>query len=138
MRVPAFPVRHGRRRGIAVLVAVVCVSIAAAVMVGIIHLALQGYRQAELDERRTQACWIAESGVDLAAARLRADHRYSGENWRLAAASIGGRHDAEVRIEVQPVDGQTAWRQVRVVADYPVDLPYRVRETREFRIELGP
>ncbi len=131
-------VRFRRQRGAALLVAIVCVSIAGAVMFGIVRIAAQGYREVGLEERQAQARWIVESGVDRAAARLAADREYSGEKWRLTAEMIGGRYSGEVRIEVEPIEGEANWRQVRVVADYPVDLTERVRQTREFRMQLHP
>ena len=138
MQTPRTGIRVRRERGAALLVAIVCVSIAVAVMYGIVQLAVQGNREAGLEERRAQARWIVESGVDRAAARLDADREYSGEHWLLPAEMIGGRRDGEVRIEVERIEGQSNWRQVRVVADYPVDLPDRVRQTREFRMRLHP
>ncbi len=61
-----------------------------------------------------------------------------GEQWSLSAEELGGRYVAEVQIQVGRIEGQTDLRQVRIVADYPVDLPQRVRQTREFRMPLHP
>ncbi|MHB8901967.1 MAG: hypothetical protein ACYC6Y_24690 [Thermoguttaceae bacterium] len=131
-------VRSGRKRGAALLVALVCVSIAVAVMYGLVQLAVQGYREAGLEERRAQAAWIAESSADLAAARLKADREYRGETWHLSAEALGRRQAAEVRIEVKPLEAEPGWRRVRIVADYPLELPDRARATREFRIRVNP
>ena len=131
-------IRAEKRRGVALLVAIVCVSIAVAVMYGIVQLATQAYREVGLEQHRTQASWILESAVDRAAAQLAAEEDYRGEKWTLEAQELGGRYDAEVTIQVERVEGQADWRQVRVVADYPVDIPYRVRQTRTFRIRLHP
>ncbi len=131
-------IRTSRRRGAALLAAIVCVSIAAAVMIGIAHVATQAYREVGLEQCRLQAGWILESGVDRAAAQLAADGDYAGEIWSLPPEEVGGRYDGEVRIHVESVEGQPSWRQVRVVADYPVDVPRRVRHTREFRMRLHP
>jgi type II secretory pathway component PulK len=132
------PIRSTRRRGAALLVALVCVSIAVAVMYGIVQLALQTHREVNLEQRRTQTRWILESAVDRAAAQLATDAEYSGEQWTVSAEELGKRYGAEVRILVERVEGQADWRQVQVVADHPVDLPYRVRQTRVFRMQVRP
>jgi len=119
------------------IVAIVCVSIAVAVMYGITQLAVQAHREVGLQQRQAQADWIAESAADRAAARLAADAGYSGEEWLLSAGEIGGPYDAKVRISVDHSEGQPGWCQVRVVADYPADLPLRVRQTRVFRMPHG-
>lgn len=134
MRRRQIPFRGPGRRGAALIVAVVCVSIAVAVMYGITQLAVQAHREVGLEQRRAQACWIAESAADRAAARLAADAGYSGEEWLLSADEVGGRYDAKIRIRVDRIEGQPDWCEVRVVADYPADLPLRVRQTREFRM----
>ena len=126
------------RRGAALVVAIVCVSIAIAVMYGLAQLATQAYREVDLETRRTQARWIMESGVDRAAAQLAEDTDYVGEQWSIPAAELGGRYDGQVQIRVEPVEGEANWRQIRVVADYPVELPQRVRRTREIRMPLHP
>ena len=130
--------RATERQGVALLVAIVCVSIAVAVMYGLVQLATQTHREVGLEQRRTQARWILESAVDRAAAQLDAEKEYRGERWTIEAQELGGRDDAEVTIQVERVEGQEDWRQVRVVADYPVDIPNRVRQTRTFRIRLQP
>lgn len=138
MRPKRTQLRTSERRGAALLVAIVCVSIAVAVMYGIVQLAIQSHREVNLEQRQTQARWIVESAVDRAAALLGSDPDYLGEQWLLSAEDIGGLDDAEVRIEVEPVTDQADWRQVRIVADYPVELSRRVRQTREFRMPVYP
>ncbi len=138
MRLRRPQIRACRRRGVALLVAIVCVSIAVAVMYGIVQLAMQAHREVALEQRRAQARWIMESALDRTAAQLGADADYGGEQWSLSADELGGRYVADVRIQVEPVEGQADFRQVRIVADYPVDLPQRVRQTREFRMLLHP
>ncbi len=118
MQSPATRISSRQHRGAALVVAIVCVSIAGAVMLGIVRIAAQAYREVGLEERQAQARWILESGVDRAAARLAADREYSGEKWLLTAEMIGGRYPGEVRIEVDPIEGEADGRQVRVVADY--------------------
>ncbi len=138
MRPKRTPLRGSRRRGAALIVAIVCVSIAVAVMYGLVQLAVQAHREVGLEQRQSQARWIVESGVDRAAAQLAGDEDYAGEQWAIPAEDLDSHFDAEVRIQVEQIEGQADWRLVRVVADYPVDLPQRVRLRREFRMPLHP
>ena len=114
-------IRPARRRGAALLVAIVCVSIAVAVMCGIVRAAVQAYGEIDLAQRRTQAGWIAESAVDRAAAQLAADSRYRGEEWRPPAEPIGGRYEAAVRITVAAIEGRRSGQSAswRLSADCP-------------------
>lgn len=127
-----------QRQGAALLVALVCVSIAVAVMAGIVRLAIQAHREVSLEQRRTQARWILESAVDRATSQLARDGEYRGEHWSISAGELGSRDNAEVRIQVERVDGQADWREVHIIANHPVDLPYRVRQTRVFRMQVRP
>ncbi len=138
MRLRGTRIRACKRRGAALLVAIVCVSIAVAVMYGIVQLAVLAHREVDLEQRRAQASWVMESAVDRAAAQLAADADYVGEEWSLSAEELGTRYAAEVQIQVESVAGHADMRQVRIVADYPADLPQRVRQTREFRMLLHP
>ena len=84
-------------------------------------------------ERRLQAEWLAESGVQRALARLAGDRDYPGETWSLTAAiwaertAAGERlHHARaesaaavVTIAVERVPATRKRRRVRVQADYP-------------------
>ena len=131
-------IQASKRQGAALLVALVCVSIAVAVMAGIVRLAIQTHREVSLEQRRSQARWILESAVDRAAAQLAKDGEYRGEHWSISAEELGSHDNAEVRIQVERVEGQADWREVHVIANHPVDLPYRVRQTRVFRMQVRP
>ena len=125
-----------RRRGLtaaAVLVCLMVVTLASGVLVK------QGvaYReQVRAQERRLQAEWLAESGVDRALARLAAKPDYTGERWEVAAETLG--RPAVVTIEVDPPSAQHEDRIVRVRADYPPDPPRRIRCTREVVVPKTP
>ena len=90
--------------------------------------------QARQAEQRLQADWLAESGLERAAARLAAKPDYKGEIWNIAAAELSGPR-ARVEIRVNDVAGREAARRVTVVADYPAD-PGAPLASDE-RIDLG-
>jgi hypothetical protein len=70
---------------------------------------------------RAQAQWLAESGVQRAAARLRAAADYRGETWEIPADLLGSGHPAAVTIEVRTTAGDPSRRELHVVSRYPAD-----------------
>ncbi|MDP6445600.1 MAG: hypothetical protein QGG36_08270 [Pirellulaceae bacterium] len=102
-----------RRRGIALLTALVCL----AVIVMLIGTQLRGVfsdsRAAILREHQVQAEWLADSGLDRAAAQLNADASYAGETWKPKIV------DNLVGEVVITVSSSQQRRIVRVVAAYP-------------------
>jgi hypothetical protein len=126
-----------RRRGM-VAAAIVAVLIVLVILSGSL-LRVIWLRHADLraSERRLQAEWLAESGLDRAASRLAGDPGYQGETWAIAASELSSRDEASVKIVVTLVPGKPERRAVRVVADYPVDEPRRHRQSRELMIDLN-
>jgi hypothetical protein len=122
-----------------VLVAVlVCLGVAAVVMLGVLRLAAAGRRAADREAWRLQSAWLAESGVERAVARLTDDPSYRGETWRPPAEALPGRRDGAVRIDVVELPDAPRRRLVRVEADFPADPPDRCRTAKEVVVSLGP
>jgi hypothetical protein len=88
------------------------------------------------EQRRLQAEWLAEAGLDRAAARLSQKREYSGETWEVPAEELGGYEAGRVSITVEAPKGAPSRRAVTVVADYPVAVEHRARERRALLIEL--
>jgi hypothetical protein len=130
--------RAARRRGAILIVAMVCVAIAAAAMVSLVQLAAGQRKLVRAEALRLQGSWLAESALDRAAWRLALDPKYSGETWNLPAAALGGADGATVTIQVEPVPNQSTHRLVRVRADYPEDPQDRVRLTKQAVVQLKP
>jgi Tfp pilus assembly protein PilX len=83
------------------------------------------------EERRAQAEWLAEAGLRRAIARLDADPGYSGETWNIDARELDSADAATVAITVERPPGDPKRLTIRARADYPRDLPRRVRYSRE-------
>ena len=119
-----------------------------AVLIGLVLVALIGgallrtglvqRRQIQMEERRLQAEWLAESGLERAAARLAGAPAYCGETWEVPAADLGGPWAGLVLIAVEPVEAQPTRRTVRVQADYPKGIEPRARQRKQAVVELGP
>ncbi len=134
--------RHKPRRGLTIVAVLVCLFVVMLLGTALLKIAL-AHRDSNRDfERRLQAEWLVESGLERARARLAENRGYSGETWPLAAADLGlpesGSAAGVVTISVDRALGPTARVRVRVQADYPRDGPRHARHTEERFIELEP
>ena len=73
------------------------------IVLSLLQLAVAQHNAIELESWEIQAAWLAESGLDRAAAQLAADPKYRGEVWTIPAEVFGGEDSAVVRIEVDSV-----------------------------------
>jgi hypothetical protein len=91
------------------------------------------------EERRLQADWLAESGLERACARLANDAEYQGETWSVTADQLGGKDNAAVTIQVAARPGKDGeiQRLVSVQADYPSDPSRRVRARRQAIVDIA-
>ena len=85
----------------------------------VVRQALAERRAIEMSRSGLQALWLAEAGLERAAARLAADPKYAGETWTISAAELAAGDGAVVRIEVKAIADRPERRSVRVEADYP-------------------
>ncbi len=126
---------RARRRGVVLISVLLALALVAALAAAWLRIAGRERAQLRVQQRRIEAECLVASGQARAAARLATDAGYSGETWTVAAASLGGRWDAKVAIEVAPEASRGA-RRVRVVADFPASGPLRVRRSEEQIVEL--
>jgi len=129
--------RRGDRRGAVLVFALVCLAVAALLLMSILRTAGGCHRISEASARQLQAVWLAESAIDRAAARLAADADYSGETWTLSPEDFGGRDGAIVTIEVERIPDEPDRRLVRVRADYPNHPHHRAREEKQVMVDAG-
>jgi Tfp pilus assembly protein PilX len=139
-------------RGMTVVAVLVCLIIVTLVTSAVLKVGLAQRELARVQERRLQAEWLAQSGIERALARLDDDRAYAGESWSIGASELGlserapasARADQEssaaavVLIAVERVPGDSGRRRVRAQADYPRDPHRRSRHTQEIMIELKP
>jgi Tfp pilus assembly protein PilV len=127
-----------RRRGLALLIALVCLVVIASIMGWIVRAAMLEHRALESAQWRAQAQWLAQSGLERAAARLAGDRNFSGETWIVPAAVLDGRQGGRVTIEVQTPAAHPGARQVRVTAFYPDRLYERAQTSRRALVTWSP
>jgi type II secretory pathway component PulK len=125
------------RRGAALMAALVCMLVASVLAGSVLRAVVRDQRQSRERLRRTQAAWLAEAGVERAAAQLRARGDYDGETWRVPPAELGGSDSGLVEIRVENVADRSAQRRVHVQADYPDRPLHRARCGKTILIDLA-
>ena len=139
-------------RGMTVVAVLVCLIILTMISGVVLKVSVARRELARSQERRLQAEWLAESGVERAIARLALDRDYTGETWSLPARELGRTEHAptgtspatadapaaRITIKVERVPAASNRRRVHVQADYPLDAPGRSRHSKEIMIDLEP
>jgi hypothetical protein len=126
------------RRGVALIVVLAGLAVTMVMFLAATKLILVQRKTIELTARQIQASWLAESGVQRAAARLAADANYRGETWNVSAEELGGRSGGSVTIHVEQPPDQPGRRTVHIDADFPSDPQQRARVSREITIRIKP
>jgi Tfp pilus assembly protein PilX len=119
------------RRGAALITAIVCLAVIAAICGSLIKVVHAQRLLTRTEERKLQAEWLAEAGLERAAAKLARSQDYSGEIWQVAATEFAGRGSGSVKITVEKIADQPAKRVVRVQADFPADSDDRARLSKQ-------
>lgn len=114
--------RHPRRRGAALIVALVLLVLLVGLLTAMVRLGLANRQRLLLDERLAQTEWLAVAGLERAAARLRNAPDFDGEVWEIPESDLGGRASAIVTITVEPANetrgpSATARAELRIPPD---------------------
>ncbi len=137
------PVRGRSRQGMTLLLVIVCMVVLTTIVGAMVRQLAVSSQQIRVRNRKAQAGWLAESGIQRAAFRMKQDSGYVGETWEVAGSELGHRYDGRVSIEVKRVgnaeanapnnaaatesesDDSTGQVRVTVTAVYPVESKYR-------------
>jgi Tfp pilus assembly protein PilX len=130
LAVSRFPEGH-HRRGAALLLVVIAVVISAMVVATLAQTAITQRRQMLREQRRAQAFWLMESGIDRALAHLNRDPQYRGEDWHVSAPGQPEPQPALVHIQIAAVPDQPQQRRVEVAAEFPAGDVHRVTLRRQ-------
>lgn len=120
------------RRGAVMLLVIVMLFVATLLMGTIVEGVLRGRRQLRQEQRRLQAHWLADAGLQRARHKLRTTPDYGGDTWRVSGPDASG--EAEI---VTTVTGPSDAKQLTVVVDYPLGSPARVRVRRQTLVSLS-
>jgi Tfp pilus assembly protein PilX len=124
------------RHGMVLFLVLGCIAVAAVLLTIGVKLAVTNHRITRTFGWNVQAQLLAESGVQLAAAKLSGDSSYAGETWKIPAENLDGIDAATVKIEVKSIDDQSKSRLVIVQAVFPDDPYERVQYNKELTLEL--
>lgn len=84
------------------------------------------------EERRIQAEWLAEAGLERALAKQRTSGDDKPETWNIPEEELGGRGAGRVTIKWAPSPPDTGRRTLLIEAKYPADIPEHAFVRREF------
>jgi hypothetical protein len=124
------------RRGVLTVAALVCLLAVMLIAAGVLRLVRSERGLLQNEERRLQADWLVESGLERAVARLGTEPTYRGETWSMTAEDLGGDSAGVVTVTVEP-GPRAGERLLRVQADYPPDAALRVRAHRELAVGVA-
>jgi type II secretory pathway component PulK len=124
------------RAGAFLVIALVCLVVATAIVGAVLTLARMQRRQMTHEVESTQAEWLAHSGIERAAHRLRHDVTYAGETWSIAPEELFSDDAGQVTIQVLSDTNLTHSRVVTVEAVFPVGAATSVRRTRRATIAI--
>jgi type II secretory pathway component PulK len=106
------------RRGVAALIALVCLSLATIIGTLLLQAGLSEQRYLDRLALQAQGEWLVEAGFSRARAQLINSGRYSGETWIIPGSSFGRAQNATVRISVQSSATSASRRHVEVIATF--------------------
>ncbi|HVA45200.1 MAG TPA: hypothetical protein VNH11_02340 [Pirellulales bacterium] len=125
-----------KRRGVVVMMALVCLVLATAMGGTLLRWAAMEHKLLRSRERESQARWLAEAGIERAAARLAEERDYRGETWEVAAADLPAGEAAKVRLRVAAID--EGRRSIEVDVEYPSESVEAVRVHKEIVYQPQP
>jgi type II secretory pathway component PulK len=106
------------RRGVAALIALVCLSLATIIGTLLLQGSLAEQRYFDRLELQSQGEWLVEAGFSRARAQLARSPKYSGETWIVAGSEFGRAQNATVRIAVRPDSAHSTERHVEIQATF--------------------
>jgi type II secretory pathway component PulK len=125
--------RERKRRGAALVVALVCLVIVTALVGTMLVGAMRSGRQLRVERNLRQCELLLQAGLDRAAAQLTdSPATYAGETWDVPSAEIGG--DAGGQVTIQVTRPSDELPQVRVLAEYPLGSEHSIRRSRNFQL----
>lgn len=99
--------------------ALVALVVVAAVLGSTLRLLATQQRAIVGERNAAQAQWLAEAGLERAAAQLAADPNYSGETWEISEQDFADPFTASVTIRVENDNENTLARRITAEASYP-------------------
>ena len=125
-----------RRAGTVLVIFMVSLAMLSMTAVALVRVTLLQRSMVRNNELRIQSEWLFQSAVVRASSRLNSNAEYSGEEWNIAAKSLGQTFDALAKISIEAVDGKTNERRAAITVIYPPDNAERATVSRTVTISL--
>jgi hypothetical protein len=126
--------RERPRGGVAAIITLTCLSLAAIVGTLLLQAALAEQRYFERLELQAQGDWLVEAGFSRARAQLGRSPKYTGETWAIPGAAFGRAQNASVRITVRASGTNSPVRHVAVKAEYSRSGEPSIEAARDFAV----
>jgi Tfp pilus assembly protein PilV len=114
----------------ALVAVIVAMTIALALFAIWMRTIVRERQRSTMRQIQMQSARLAEAGLSRARAMRNADPLYDGETWKVDAASLGGSQQAEVRIQLTPLE-DTGRSRCEVTAVYPAGVTRKAQVTRQ-------
>jgi Tfp pilus assembly protein PilX len=116
--------RANQRRGFFAVAVIVVLIVLATLLMAFTRSIVSQSRQSRDRQYHRQAIWLAESGMELGRAKLRANSDYKGETWTLPPASIAGGAHVVITVRETPDSDADASesKTIEVIAKFPLDV----------------
>jgi hypothetical protein len=136
---------HRKRQGITTVAVLACLVFVTLISGVLLKVGIAYRDHVRAQERKLQADWLAQSGIERALARLADKADYTGETWTISKndldADSAPREEsgpaALVTIRVERPGGSADRRMIKVQADIPPEPSRRIRHTNQVLVELG-
>ncbi|MCY2965285.1 MAG: hypothetical protein NT069_16910 [Planctomycetota bacterium] len=116
------------------VVVMVCVAVLSMLTITLVRSVIHSDRQLKLEERTVQADWLAQGGLDRAAARLTTSPDYQGEIWEIAEGEGGLDGAARIEITIAPLADLPEQREATVFVTFPANTEQTNRRSRTARL----
>jgi type II secretory pathway component PulK len=122
------------RRGTAIIVAIVALVLVTAICFSLVRITLSTVEQADRQQWRRQALWLAESALAQAAVRLRNNGELADDTWEITLPDSHGAREGRIELEVTASADDPQARIVTATAEFPRHPTDRVRITRTLTV----
>lgn len=127
---------HRNRKGTVLVIFMVSLAMLSMTAAAMLRVTLLQRSMVRNNELRIQSEWLFQSAVVRASSQLKSNAEYSGEEWNIAAESLGQTSNAVAKISIETVEGKTNERQASITVIYPPDDTERATVSRSVTISL--
>jgi type II secretory pathway component PulK len=103
---------------VVLILVLACLGVAAAISVIVVQQLFAEREVVRWNQRRSQAAWLAEAGIERAASRLVTESTYTGETWNIRGDDFANGGSGRVTIQVAPIAEKRKQYSIVVHSEY--------------------